>query len=322
MQSETVTSVVLERLVAEGVLTAAQFEAVAAALAAEESKNRPPPGKLLAEIAAYVGAGLLFGGSGLVLAGSWENMAQVARVVTFAVVTIGLAGGGIALAGGFSALFHRAVDGHTARLRLATVLFALAAAAMTVTLGIAVDNGGSHAAWAYATVAGTVAAVLGYLALPSLTGLLTCAVFSAVMVPTVLDVTFDVDEPWIGVGLFVLGGVWFALTRIGAFAELWVGYSVAILISVVGAQLTGDHNLTPAYLLTAVVAVACFALYATQRSAVLVIGGGAAIALAAAEAVWTWTDGTVGAAGAVLAVGAIVLIVGAVLLSRASKTSP
>jgi hypothetical protein len=151
--------------------------------------------------------------------------------------------------------------------------------------------------------------------------LVTCAVLSACAVPAVLDVLFDVDEPWIGVGLLILGALWFTLTRIGVFVELWAGYSIAILISVVGAQLTGDTNLTSAYLLTAMVAIACFALYAAQRSAVLVIGGGAAVALSAAEAVWQLTDGAVGAAGAVLAFGAMVLIVGAVLLARASKTS-
>ncbi|MEV6428920.1 hypothetical protein [Nocardia sp. NPDC051463] len=322
MQAEHPTSAALQRLVDEGVLTAAQLEAVAAALVAEKSGNRPSPGKLLAEIAAYVGAGLLFGGGGLVLAGSWEDMARAARIVTFAVVTIGLTAGGIAVAGGFSVLFGRAVDGSTARLRLATVLFALAAGAVTVTVGTAIGTGDNAAGWVGATVAGALAAILGYLALASLTGLLTCAVFSACMVPAVLDVTFGIDEPWIGVGLFGLGGIWFALTRIGAFAEVWAGYSVAILISLLGAQLTGDHNLTPAYSLTAVLAVACFALYAAQRSAVLVIGGGIAVAVSAAEAVWQWTDAAVGAAGSVLAIGAIVLITGAVLLARASKTSP
>ncbi|MFE7795992.1 hypothetical protein [Nocardia sp. NPDC057440] len=321
MRGDHPTSAALQRLVDEGVLTAAQLEAVAVALAAEESGNRPP-GKLFAEIAAYVGAGLLFGGGGLVLAGSWEDMARAARIVTFAVVAIGLTAGGIAVAGGFSALFHHAVDGSAARLRLATVLFALAAGAVTVTVGTGIGNGDSAAGWVGASVAGTLAAILGYLALASLTGLLTCAVFSACMVPAVLDVAFGIDEPWIGVGLFGLGGIWFALTRIGAFAELWAGYAVAILISLLGAQLTGEHNLTPASLLTAVVAIACFAFYAAQRSAVLVIGGGVAVALSAAEAVWQGTDGAVGAAGSVLAVGALVLIVGAVLLARASKTSP
>ncbi|MFQ6393285.1 hypothetical protein ACLMAJ_07525 [Nocardia sp. KC 131] len=321
MQGGHRTSAALQRLVGEGVLTAAQLDAVAAALAAEDARNRPPPGKLIAEIAAYIGAGLLLGGGGLVLATSWDDLAAIVRATLFAAVTIGLVFGGIAVAGGVSVLFHGAVDGPTARLRLATVLFALAAVSLLVTVGTAIGDGNEDTAWAVATVVATVAAGVGYFAIRSLPGLVTCAVLSACAVPAVLDVLFDVDEPWIGVGLLVLGALWFALTRIGVFVELWAGYSIAILISVVGAQLTGDTDLTSAYLLTAMVAIACFALYAAQRSAVLVIGGGAAVALSAAEAVWQLTDGAVGAAGAVLAVGAIVLIVGAVLLARASKTS-
>ncbi|NEW41794.1 DUF2157 domain-containing protein [Nocardia cyriacigeorgica] len=315
----------LRPLVESGVLTEQQLDAVLGALA--EPPARHSRTRLLAEIAAYAGAGLLLAGIALVLAASWEDLARTGRVAILALISVVLAVIAVAVAGGGSALFGRLRDRPGAaaqvpavRTRLATVLFALAAAFVAGTVGSAIEDGNTDSAWVYACIAGLIAAVIGYLALPSLIGIFTCAGFSAAAVPGVMTDLVDLHDGWPGLAVLLLGIVWGVLTRLSAFDERWAGYLIAVVLAVFGAQFTGEYDtMAIAYWLTALVAVLCFALYLTERSWVLVLGGAAALAIAAAEAVWDWTDGSVGAAGAVLIIGAVVLGVGGYLLIRAGS---
>ncbi|WP_433713750.1 DUF2157 domain-containing protein [Nocardia sp. CA-084685] len=306
----------LGRLVDEGVLTEAQRDAVVRALVAEKTKP-DSPGKLLAEIAAYIGAGLMLGALVLLVASSWNDLQRAGRVLIFGLVSLGLALGAIALAGGVSALFARTALPHSSRVRLATVLFALTSGAAAVTVGSAIDADNT---WVYACVAGLVVAALGYSALPSIIGLFAVAGYSVVLVPGVLDEVFGVEEVWVGLGLLALGAVWFALTRLGAFVETWAGYLVALLVSAAGI-VTVDVDRREGFVLAVAVALVCFVLHATQRSAVLMIGGAAMIALAVGLAVAHWFDGAVGAMVAILLIGTVVLALGAWLLARSSKSS-
>ncbi|WP_433522913.1 hypothetical protein ACQPZ2_38645 [Nocardia pseudovaccinii] len=310
----------LRRLVDEGVLTEAQRDAVAKALVAERTKPESP-GKLLAEIAAYIGAGLVFGALALLLISSWDDLQRTGRVVIFGLVSAGLALGAITLAGGVSALFGRSAVPPGSRVRLATVLFALASGSVAVTVGSAIDGGDIDDAWVSACLAGLVVAVLGYLALPSVIGLLVAAWYSVVLVPGVLDEVFGVEEVWIGLGLLVLGAIWFALTRIGVVVETWAGYLVAVLISAAGVVTVYVDAERAGFVLAVTVAVVCFALQATQRSAVLMIGGAVMIALAVGSAVAHWFDDGVGVMVAILIIGTVVLALGAWLLTRQSKSS-
>ncbi|MGO4614519.1 DUF2157 domain-containing protein [Nocardia sp. 2YAB30] len=314
MVSDDRAGAAVGRLVADGVLSREQADAVLAALAVERASVLTR-GKVLAEIAAYLGAGLLFGGIFLVLASSWEDLGRPVRVGVLAVVAAGLLFGGVLLAG---ALFTRP-SVHSPRARLATVLFALASIALAAAVGTALEGGNFDAAWVFACAAGAVIAVLGYLALPSVLGMLVCACFVPAAVAGMLTDVFDLDDAWGSVAVLVLGGAWFALTRIGALLENRAGYLIAIVTSVAAAQSIDVGGRTWAYGLTALVAVVCFALYATERSAVLVIGGGVSIALASGEAVSEWTDDALGAAAVVVAIGAIMLAIGAFQLTRSHK---
>ncbi|WP_067803246.1 DUF2157 domain-containing protein [Nocardia beijingensis] len=307
MVSDGRAEAAIGRLVADGVLTRDQADAVLAALAVERAAVSAR-GKVLAEIASYVGAGLLFGGIALVAASSWDALDRPVRVGVLAVVAAGLLLGGVLLAG----LPSGRGNARSARGRLAAALFALGAVALAGAVGAALD--GADAAWVFACAAGAVIAVLGYLALPSVLGMLVCACFVPAAVAGVLTDLFDLDDMWAAVAVLLLGAGWFALTRIGAMADLRVGYLIAIVTSVAAAQSLDGRAW--AYGVTAVIAVLCFALYATQRSAVLVIGGGVAIAVAAGEAVSEWTGDSLGAAAVVVALGAITLAVGAFRLAR------
>lgn len=66
-------------------------------------------------------------------------------------------------------------------------------------------------------------------------------------------------------------------------------------------------------------AAVCFWLFVGQRSTVLVVGGGLAVALAAGQAATELTDNPLTVAVVVLAIGAPVLGVGVLLLTRGAK---
>ncbi|MGW5387872.1 DUF2157 domain-containing protein [Nocardia sp. NPDC003963] len=314
------TPAALRDLVDRGVLDETQLTAVVTALA--QPRPRPTPARLLAEIAAYAGAGLLLSGLVLILVESWDDMARLGRVILFLLVAFGVTVAGIATAGGRSVLFRAAWRRgagapHTARLRLAMVLFALAAAAVAAAAGSAYDDGNTDTSWVLAAGGGLLAAVAGYAALPSLLGLLLCAGFGVGLVVGVLDEVLGIDDDWVGLGVLVLGLIWLALTRFGVVLEVWAGYLAGVALAVAGAQTVQAFDATRApYVLTALVAVVCFGLYATDRSWVLVLGGAGALTLGAVEAVGDWTGESPGASGAILVIGAVILGIGSYLLTR------
>ncbi|MGK8520341.1 DUF2157 domain-containing protein [Nocardia asteroides] len=311
MASEDGRGAAIGRLVAEGVLTREQADAVLAALAAERA-GASAREKVLGEIAAYVGAGLLFGGIFLLAASSWADLGRPVQVGVLAVVAAGLLLGGVLLTG----TLPDRTGAHSARARLAAVLFALGSVALAASVGTALGDGGSDAAWVFACLAGAVIAILGYLALPSALGMLACACFVPAALAGMLTEVLGLDETWGSAAVLLLGGAWFALTRIGALVDIRAGYLIAIVTSVAAAQSLEIDGRSSAYSATALVALVCFALYATQRSAVLVLGGGAAIALAAGEAVSDLTDDSLAAAAVVVVIGAITLAAGAFRLAR------
>lgn len=303
----------LERLVDDGVLTPDQRDAVATAIARERAAVAPP--RLFAEIAAYAGAGLVLGGILLLLNSSWNDLDTFGRTMTLLVLAIGLIVGGIALAGR-SALFTRGPGAQSVPQRLAAALFVLAALCVAALVGTFIDDHGEDSAWVWATTAALVVAALGYAALPSLVGLLATGFFAGCAVSGLLSEVADVADVWVGIGLVVLGGIWFALSRFGLAAPSWAGYGTAIVTALAGAQVAGFDQVGWAYGLSVVVALLCFTLYATERHPILVLGGGVAIAVAVSEAAWELSDHAVEAAAAVSISGAMVLAVGAALLIR------
>ncbi|MEU0541022.1 DUF2157 domain-containing protein [Nocardia sp. NPDC005978] len=203
----------------------------------------------------------------------------------------------------------------TSRVRLGAALFALAAGCVAVFVGIAV-NGEAGDVWVWPVVAGLVAAVVGYAALPSVVGLLVCAGFAPAAWAGVLDAAGGSHDVVFGAGLLVLAGIWFGVAYFGFAVPAWAGYAAGIVTGLIGAQTAGDAGRPWAYGLTGLVAVACFALYRVRRSAVLVLGGALALAIGVSTAVWDWTGGTAAAFVIVLLVGAVVLGAGVALLVR------
>lgn len=304
----------LGRLVDQGVLSQTQSDAVVAAIA-EEQVSTGSRARLFAEIAAYAGAGLVLGGIILLLDSSWDDLDKLGQLMTLAIVGVGLIIGGVLLAGR-SALFVRGGSAHTVPMRLAAVLFMLAALCVAAIVGTLIDDHGNDHTWVWAVAAGLTVAAIGYAALPSVVGLIVTAILALATVSGFLSEVVGAYDLWVGFGIVALGGIWFALSRFGLAAPTWAGYAIAIITALIGAQISGFEHTEWTYALTVLVAIVCFALYATERSAVLVLGGGASIAVAVSQSVWDWSDHAAGAAAAVVISGAIILGLGAALLMR------
>ncbi|MGX1806604.1 DUF2157 domain-containing protein [Nocardia sp. NPDC055321] len=203
----------------------------------------------------------------------------------------------------------------SARARLGSALFALAAVCVAIFVGMALD-GSSGEDWVWPVTAGLIAAVAGYAALPSFVGLFACAGFAPAAVAGVLDRFDGSHDVVFGLALLVLAGIWFAVSFFGYAEPTWAGYTAAVLTGLAGAQTAGDAGRPWAYGLTVLVAAVCFGLYGLRRHSVLVIGGALALAIGASTAVWDWTGGTAAAFVIVLIVGAVVLGAGVALLVR------
>ncbi|WP_029902965.1 DUF2157 domain-containing protein [Nocardia brasiliensis] len=306
----------LRRLVTDGVLTEAQYAAVVDALAAREQR---PPGKVVAEIAAYIGAGLVFGGIALVIGSSWDDLARAGQVAVLFAVSLGLVLGAVAVVGGPAQMFGRAETG--SRTRLASALLALAAGSVAGMVGTALDHSSADAG-TWAVLAALLTAALGYIAVPAVLGMLACGVCSAAVVPGLLGDLAGATDTWVGFGLLAVAGIWFALTGFGAFVETWLGYVIAVAIALLGAVVVEADGRPWAFLLSVLVAGVCFGMFAQRRSTVLVVGGALAVALAAGQAVTELTDNPLAVAVTVLAIGALVLGGGAFLLVRSPKSEP
>lgn len=304
----------MERLVAAGVISGEQRGAVLRAVDEQERAGRATGARVAAEIVAYVGAGLIAAGLGLFVDTAWAQVAQSGRVVLLVVVAGSAVWAAVALAGGCAGVFRRVPIASAGRVRLAAVLLVLAAGAMCAAVGTAFgERHGDEAAIA-ASIAGLLVATLGYLLVPSVLGMLAMAGFGVASIMSVTSELLDVTAPWEGIVLMSFGALWFGLASARLLVAEWAGYLLGGVIALIGAQSVtfGESLWRPG--LTALIGVLCLVLYALRRDAVLVLGGAAGIAIAVVQTVADHTSGGPVVASVVLAIGALVLTVGLVVL--------
>ncbi len=306
--------VALERLVASGVLSGKQRGAVLRAVDEQERAARASGGRVAAEIVAYVGVGLVAAGLGLFIDKAWAQVAQSGRVVLLVVVAGCAMWGAVVLADGCAGVFRRVPIASAGRVRLAALLTVLAAVAATGAVATAFGARGYEAA-----VAGLVVAVLGYLLVPSVLGMVAVAGFGVASILAVTSASLDIRSPWQGIALMLFGALWFWLAVARLVVAEWAGYVLGGVIAVLGAQSVtfGESLWRPG--LTALIGMLCFVLYAIRRDAVLVLGGAAGIAVAVVQVVADHTGGGPVVASVVLATGAMVLTVGAVVVVVGSE---
>ena len=288
----------LHELTTRGVLSAEQEGAVIAAL--EDTGAPPRVPDRIAEVAAYLGGGLVLGGAALVLGVSWEALSRVAKVGVLGGATVALLVAAFVVAGGFFAV--RTVS-HRRR-RVVSTLFSLAAVTSAFTAGTAT---GSHEFVVGAT-AGLLVAVAAYVLVTTALGYLTLAAAAIVAVLAWIGELMPDSALPGGAALFALGIAGMVLSLVDVLKPAQLALAVGAATALFGAQqpLAGDEPV--AYALTACLALACFATYFAVRSTVLLVAGVVATTIVVPEMVWDLTDGAVGG-------GLLLLVAGAVLLA-------
>ncbi|MBB2913015.1 hypothetical protein FHS43_004310 [Streptosporangium becharense] len=318
----------LERLVDSGELRADQVEPVARAVAGALREHQDGAGGRApwSEIVAYVGGGLVLAGAAAFLGLGWDRMDQPARITVLAVITVLLLGTAAGL--GRAA---RSATGRTAVVegRVAATLAALGAVAAAFCTGSAVGGPDGLESYreAVSGAAGLAVAVAGYTLLPTAVGLLTCGALAVTTVAgLVAELAADSSTAVFGGFAYVaLGALIVTLALTGRLVPRDLGTGMGAAVALGGGQwpLLWDGGAL-GYWLTAAVALACLALYARERTWVLLVSGVAGLTLAVPEAVWDWTDGAVGGAVVLVLAGAVLLTasgVGVVLHRRVGTRS-
>jgi hypothetical protein len=204
------------------------------------------------------------------------------------------------------------------RRRLASTLLtggaAAAAFAVYVILKPAPESydtaAGDRAVWAASLTALAMAAG-GYLVVRSAVGQLGAAAAAfAVLISSLVLVDVD-DAGAFGVGILSLGVLWAVLDWRRLLAERRFALAVAVTFGLVGAQIAALQDAHRGsylgYVLTALVAAACFLAYGRVRDWVLLSGGVVGATLVVPEFLFDVTDGSLGASGVMLAAGLTLL---------------
>ncbi|GAA1654445.1 hypothetical protein GCM10009733_059730 [Nonomuraea maheshkhaliensis] len=287
----------LARLVRQGVISAKQAMAVSEAL-----QHGPPPARARwAEVAGYVGGGLLLGGALSLAATSWAQLSRIAHVVILLAVTAALLAAGMALVGA-----RPRERGTTARSRSGSVSMTLASA--TAALATAEIAAGHTPAVAGAV--GLLVTALCYALTRAAPLVPACAFFAALTTGSLASELTGGFVLSAGLSLVGLGVAWTALVLTGVIEQRALGLGLGAAIALFGGQQGVGYEPTMvwAYMMTAAVAVACLLLYRRERIWVLLAAGVGGCTLAILEAIWHWTGGAVGGS-------AIVMIAGGVLVA-------
>ncbi|TDQ43906.1 DUF2157 domain-containing protein [Actinorugispora endophytica] len=307
----------LRALVADGVISPEQAEAVAGALRAAEDSGTQAR---WTEIVGFVGGGLVFAGAVALVAASWEDLTQLLRAGMLLVVAV------VALVGGILAVGERLVRRGAvtdARRRIGGTLFVLTACTAAMSLGVATEPDVLVAP----LLLGLVLAAAGYAAAPTVVGLLTCGVLSVWGTWTVVESLLpDGGEavPY-GLGALAVGLAWGALALLGPLPNRRTGLGIGASAALLGAQIPlfdGESHTTLAYALTMAVALLVLALHRWRRDWVLIVAGVVGVTLAVPEAIWDWTGGAIGGAAALLVAGLVLLAASGlgILLHRGGPT--
>lgn len=279
------------------------------------SEQPAPLRRRLAEVAGYVGGAFVVAAAGLFFGNEWNDLSRLTRLGLLGGIAILLAAGAMVLvltAGGLRAMWS---DGQPVRRRLAGMLFtgAAASAAFAVSLQVADAVGGQNSQ--PVLVGGltfAIVAALGYFAAPTVLGQLAIATGVFLVVPSALDISGDVNEVPFGLLVLALGVAWVVLSEYGVWREADAALVIGPVLVFVGAQIPIVGTEAVAYMATALVAVAAFAVYVVRHSWPYLATGVVAVTVAVPEALVDLTDGSLGSAGVLLVTG--LTLIGAALL--------
>jgi len=321
----------LRLLVADGVLSAGQGQAVRDAFNSAPEPARPT--NWLVEVAGYLGGGLLLAGVTLFVGASWQEMTRAQREFTLAGLALALAAAGVLVAGGparVRSLAARLVPGQAraaspARRRIVGLLFAIASVPAAFAAGVGLADQ-PHPGFVGAVV-GTAVAVAGMIWLPTAFGLVASGLMSIVATTAFADDVLHASDLTEALMILGLGGIWLVTALVRLLPSRPLGLALGAGFALTGPQyLISDDELLPlAYSTTFAVAVGAILLYRWQRSTALLVAGILGGTIAVPEAVSDWTGQNLGGAGALLLAGGVLVAASALGLrlrrgSEASRT--
>jgi hypothetical protein len=270
--------------------------------------------KRFAELAGYVGAAFIVSAAAILVFSQWDDLSRSQQVMLLGGISVLLTGSALALGfvtpGGMAEV--RRGD-EPVRRRLMGVLLTGAASSAASAVGLwmdhAVPNHETQVALAgFATLA--VLSLLAYVVAPTLVGQLTVA-FGVVALVSVLVDELRGDSVAAGVSILGVGVLWLLATERRLWREVASARVIGCGLAVVGAQIPVfdfDETRWVAYLATALVAAAAFAVYVARPAWPYLAAGVIAVTLVVPEALIDWTDNALGPAGGLLAVGVTLLV--------------
>lgn len=275
----------------------------------------------LVEVVAYLGGALVLAAGVLFLAQEWDGLGYPTQVTMLAVVTavLGVAGAAATrTAGGVVSLRETAND---SRRRLSGTLLTGAALAAAFLVGLVVDHGANenlHQVYWPAVAGGALGllvAAVGYRMAPTALGMLgmLAALVTALVNLVSGSGAFLSDSHQvlaIALTVFLIGAFWLALAEKRVLREVMVARAVGVLTMLVGAQMPVMESTYAwfGYLLTLALAVGGITAYLRTTAWPYLAVAVGAVTLVVPEAVSDWTEGSLGAIGAVLVTGVTLLL--------------
>lgn len=287
-------------------------------VAASDARPEAPPTRRtlprLVEVVAYVGGALVLAAGALFLAQEWGGLGYLTRVTMLAVVMIVLGLAGVVSARGATGNASLREPTNDSRRRLAGTLLTGAALTAAFLAGLVADHhvhvNLQEIYWPVVAggAVGVVVCAVGYRLAPTALGVLGML---GGLVTVVLDLVSGVDDYWLlGVALFFTGVLWLGLAEAGVFRESTVARAAGVATALLGAQMPVMEATHPwvGYLLTLIVVIVGLGVYLRTTAWPYLAGAVAAVTLVVPEMVSDWTEGSLGAIGAVLVTGVTLLI--------------
>jgi hypothetical protein len=308
---------VVAGLVTDGTLQPAQADVLLRALhpvlaggpAVEHVGIRTGLRRHAAEIAGYLGAAFVALSAVVFLSQTWESYSLPTQASLLAGIAI--------LTGLIAEVVLRgrstSVEGRQTRRRLAGTLMVASGVTAGMAVGVLLDDPQVATLIGLAPLTAFIVCGGGYLMAPTAIGQLGLL---AAAVATVLSTAQATSQENLVVGGLVvmgIGAAWAALERRGLLRERTLALAIAALTSLAGAQIVlgGAEGSTAgrvlAYLLTALVAAACLAGYASRQAWPLLATGVLATAVVVPEVLSEWLADSIGLPGLLLASGLTLL---------------
>jgi len=331
--------IALQHLVADARLTDAEADTVRAEFAAvKTTPEREPWAAVLPEVGGYVGAAFVMAAALVLAIPRWDDLSHSGQVAILGISALVFIGAALAVAlstpGGWSV---HARAGLGARRRLVSVLLVIGiAAAVGAVVVITAPGPAAPTTAAILAMAGFAFCRTPLLHLAALGSLaVTSSAWLDWAIPTVLGdrwipggrEVISGPEVAIGLSFVVIAAVWALLAIKGVLDERHLGLVSAGALFFIGAEILATATATDrawangaGYILLGLLAVAGLVGYVRTRYVGVLAVGVIALATVVPQAVIDYTNGALGAAGALLLIG--LSIVGASLVGvRLRSTS-